>query len=329
MAATPARFGRYEVRRLLGQGGFGQVFLARDPLLQRDVAIKAPLGAWWSGGEVLAEARALARLAHPAIVAVLDAGLENHQAFIVLELVDGGSLESALARMRKPWEPKDAVDLMRAPAEALDHAHERGVLHRDLKPANLLAPSSVKLMRADPQDPSPRLKVADLGLASLVARHGPQTSKPALGDPRYAAPESWRGSPVAASDVFSFAAVLFRMIAGEPPLEGAAGELVARAGQPERRRLRDIRPDLPRGLDEAMAVGLSPSVRERPKTATELLALLDEAATERWEIRREAAEARERIAAREAPPRAGRCPQCLRPLHPRATSCPRCDASED
>jgi serine/threonine protein kinase len=324
--SAPARFGRYEVRRLLGQGGFGQVFLARDPLLQRDVAIKAPLGAWWTGGEVLAEARALARIAHPAIVAVLDGGIEGQQAFIVLELVDGGSLESALARMRKPWEPKEAVELLRVPGDALDHAHSRGVLHRDLKPGNLLAPSSVRLMKPDPSDPTPRLKVADLGLASLVARHGPATSKPALGDPRYAAPEAWRGSPVTGSDVFSLAAIAFRMIAGEAPLEGPPADLVSQAGLPARRRLRDVRPDLPRGLDEAFAVALAPSPKDRPKTAKALLELLDEASTERWEARRVAAEARERIAAREEPPKAQRCPQCRRPLHPRATSCPRCDA---
>lgn len=322
---SPPRFGRYEVRRLLGQGGFGQVFLARDPLLQRDVAVKAPLGAWWSGGEVLQEARALARLAHPGIVAVLDAGVEGQQAFIVLELVDGGSLESALQRQRKPWEPRDVVELLRSPAEALDHAHSRGVLHRDLKPGNLLAPSSVRLMKPDPEDPTPRLKVADLGLASLVARHGPATSKPALGDPRYSAPESWRGSPVPSSDLFSLAAIAFRLMAGEAPLEGAPGELVALAGQPERRRLRDVRSDLPRGLDEALATALAPSPRDRPKTGKALLESLEEASSERWEARRVAAAARERIAAREDVPKAGRCPQCLRPLHPRAASCPRCD----
>lgn len=323
--SMPARFGRYEVRRLLGQGGFGQVFLARDPLLQRDVAVKAPLGAWWSGGEVLQEARALARLAHPAIVAVLDAGIEGQQAFIVLELVDGGSLESALLRMKRPWEPMDAVELLRAPAEALDHAHARGVLHRDLKPGNLLAPSAVRLLKPDPQDPTPRLKVADLGLASLVARHGPATSKPALGDPRYSAPEAWRGSPVPASDLFSLAAIAFRLVAGEAPLEGTPGELVSLAGQPARRRLREVRPDLPRGLDEVLAGALAPSPRDRPKTAKEMLQALEDAGSERWEARRVAAAARERIAAREDAPKPGRCPQCLRPLHPRATSCPRCD----
>jgi eukaryotic-like serine/threonine-protein kinase len=324
---SPARFGRYEVRRLLGQGGFGQVFLARDPLLQRDVAVKAPLGAWWTGGEVLQEARALAKLGHPGIVAVLDAGLEGQQAFIVLELVDGGSLESALQRTRKPWEPKDVVELLRVPAEALDHAHARGVLHRDLKPGNLLAPSSVRLAKPDPADPTPRLKVSDLGLASLVARHGPATSRPALGDPRYSAPEAWRGSPVPGSDLFSLACIAFRLMAGEAPLEGPPGELVSQAGQPARRRLREIRPDLPRGLDEAFATALAASPKDRPKTAKALLDLLDEASSERWEVRRVAAEARERIAAREEPPKSQRCPQCLRPLHPRATSCPRCDGA--
>jgi serine/threonine protein kinase len=319
----PRTFGRYAVKRLIGQGGFGQVYLARDPLLEREVAIKTPAGAFWAGEDVLAEARALARLSHPAIVAVLDAGIEEGQAYIVLELVPGGSLESALVQWKRTFEPDEAVEILRPCAEAIDHAHEKGILHRDLKPGNLLAPSTPRLLKADASDPSPRLKVADLGLASLVARHGPATSRPALGDPRYISPEAWRGAPTPSSDVFSLAAIAFRMIAGVPPLDGTPAELVVLAAQPERLRLSQARPDLPRSLDDALAEGLAPQRTDRPRTARELMERLAESATRRAESKRVAREARSRITSRDDAPRA-LCPECRRPLHPLATTCPFC-----
>ena len=316
---------------MLGEGGAGRVFAAHDPLLDRKVAIKVPRGAWWGADQVLAEARALARLAHPSIVQVLDAGKEGGVAYIVLEHVDGLSLDGLLARSRGTLEPAEAVALLRGAAQGIDHAHERGLLHRDLKPANLLAPLTGPALKGV-RSAMDGLKVSDLGLAALAARYGrpARGAAPGAGDPRYTAPEAWLGNPSKSSDVFSLAAIFMRLVGGAPPLDGSPQELVGAAGAPERRRLCEVRPDAGAALDEALARALSPDVGDRPETASSLLDALESAsakdaapggratpatakpAPRRWVDSR--AEAPERVA----------CSSCHRPLHPRATACPHC-----
>ena len=318
--SIPEAFGRYRVKRLLGEGGFGKVWLAHDPLLDRQVAVKVPHGEWLATKELLAEARALAKLSHPAIVQVLDAGMDGRTAFLVLEHVDGLSLEGVMMRSRGPAEPAHAVDLLRDPAAAIDHAHSKGVLHGDLKPANLLAPLTGPLLGGIASLAS-GLKVVDVGLMTLAA-HGGQAM--AFGDPRYAAPEAWTGRPSRASDVFSLAAVFFHLVAGSPPLEGSARDLVEAAATGERRRLRAARPDVAAALDDAVAAALSPDAAERPASATALVEALATSLVESTTRRRIVRDARERIAAREEPQGRTTCPSCRRAVHPRATTCPHC-----
>lgn len=318
----PRAFGRYEVRRRLGAGGFGDVFVAWDPVLEREVAVKAPRDAWWSSEPVIEEARALARLEHPSIVAVLDAGREGRRAYIVLEHVKGRDLETLARRRRQPWSPEAALELIEGPARALDHAHARGILHRDVKPANLLVRTASPA--AGSAADAPIVKVADFGLHALAARHGPTDTPAALGDPRYAAPEAWRGEPDPLSDVFSLAAVYFELVAGVVALPGVTpAEQLEAVLRPTRRRLRGVRPDLPAALDTALAGALSPRRHERPRTALDLVAALRASLTRHAETRRVVEEARARIQAREPAPRRA-CPSCGTPLHPRAESCPRC-----
>jgi serine/threonine protein kinase len=318
---TPARFGRYQVRRLLGEGGYGSVWLAHDPLLRRDVAVKVPRGPWLATAEVLAEARALAALAHPSVVQVLDAGLEGGTAFIVLEHVEGLSLEGVMMRSKGVVAPADAIRILEGPAAAVDHAHHRGVIHADLKPANLLAPLDGPVLGGIAAIVAP-LKVVDLGVMALLVRGG--GSAKSLGDPRYAAPEAWLGRPTKSSDVFSLAATFFHLVAGRPPLEGTARQLVTRAGAPERSRLRDVAKGAASTLDEALAAALHGDPSMRPASAGELMDVLREAVHASLSSVRIVRDARARIAARDEEPRRAACSACHRPLHPRAKVCPHC-----
>ncbi len=325
MTAPVRRIGRYEVRAVLGEGGFGQVFAAHDPVLGRDVAIKVPRGDWWSGDDVIAEARALARLSHPAIVQVLDAGRDGASAYIVMELVGGAGLDVVLAAARRPWTPLQALQVLAGPAAAVDHAHRSGVIHGDLKPENLLAPRGAVPPPGGPVvDDGPVVKVADFGLGALVQRHEPRAAAAGLGDPRYAAPEAWRGEVAARSDVFSLAAILFHLVSGRAPVVGdSPSDWMQAAAGGERPRLRDVRPELPRGLEDAIAAGLAPRARERPASAGALIAQVRDALERREEVRSAVADARRRIAARPLLERAA-CRSCLRPLHPRASTCGYC-----
>ena len=213
MALTPSslqpgtRLGRFELRRQIGRGGQSWVWLAFDPRLERDVAIKLlrPAGDA-DGSEValwLQEARSVSRLNHPNIVQVYEADVEAGQAYLVFEYVDGKTL-SELIRERGAWAPAQAVPLMIDVLDGLAAAHEAGIVHRDLKPANIIV------------DRSGRGRVMDFGIA---ARAQPAQETPAVergwGTPGYMSPEAAVGAqPSAVMDVFSATLVLAEMLCG-------------------------------------------------------------------------------------------------------------------
>jgi len=206
-AAAGRKLGRFELRRVLGRGAQASVWLAHDPRLDREVAVKLlDAGAGASAvDEWLHEARAVSRLNHPNIVPVFEADREGGQPYLVFEYVAGPTLAEALRR-RGAFGAREAVSLMLDMLAALAAAHEQGIVHRDLKPSNILLGSDG------------RARVMDFGIAARVAGGGPHEGQ-IVGTPGYISPEAARGeTPVPAMDVFSAGVVLGELLAGAPLL---------------------------------------------------------------------------------------------------------------
>jgi len=227
------QLGPYRVTDLLGAGGMGEVYRARDTKLGRDVAIKVLPRVFTADPDRLArferEARILAALNHPHIATIHGVEELDGVEALVLELVDGPTLAERIAH--GPLPIKEALGIMRQIADALEAAHEKGIIHRDLKPAN------VKLT------PEGRVKVLDFGLAKAVAgegafpdlSHAPTLTATALGDgaivgtPAYMSPEQARGQAVdKRTDIWAFGCVLYEMLAGRAAFAGATiSDLIA------------------------------------------------------------------------------------------------------
>jgi eukaryotic-like serine/threonine-protein kinase len=216
------QFGRYEILGELGRGAMGVVYKARDPQIDRTVALKTvPLSGQEPDAETeyrmrfMNEAKAAGRLHHPGIVAVFDVGEEpeHHDPYIVLEYVAGEALNRKLAREKKIPLPV-ALQFALEIAEALDYAHAQGVTHRDIKPGNILV------------TPDGHPKIADFGIAKLNLAHFTLPGK-VLGTPAYMAPEQLAGEGAdGRSDLFSLAVILYTMVAGHSPFQGDSATTV-------------------------------------------------------------------------------------------------------
>ena len=204
------QLGPYRIRDRIGRGGMATVYRAHHAALDRDVAIKV-LPDFFAEDESYRErfqqeARSVARLKHPNILNVFDFGQEWGVTYLVLELVEGGTLAERLGR---PIDLEDVIRFMRPIAGALDYAHSQGVLHRDIKPSNILVH----------RDGTPVL--ADFGLATMADSPRKLTaSGTVLGTPEYMSPEQAAGEPIGpASDRYSFAVVAYEMLTGRVPFE--------------------------------------------------------------------------------------------------------------
>ncbi len=216
------QFGRYEILDELGRGAMGVVYKARDPQIDRLVALKTVF--LWNQEpdeekefrlRFMNEAQAAGRLHHSGIVSVFDVGEnpENHNPYIVLEYVQGESLNRILSREKKLSLDK-ALRLAEEVADALDYAHAQGVIHRDIKPANILVT----------QDG--RAKIADFGIAKLNLAHFTIPGR-VLGTPAYMAPEQLAGEGVdGRSDLFSLGVILYSMVTGHSPFQGNSATTV-------------------------------------------------------------------------------------------------------
>ncbi|HSW11474.1 MAG TPA: protein kinase, partial [Solimonas sp.] len=201
--------GKFEVRRLLGRGGQSQVFLAHDPDLQREVAIKRLNGRTAPGrtASVHAEARTVSRLRHPNIVPIFEMGEQDGQVHLVFEYVAGQTLQQLLAQSGA-LPTRRAVELMAAVLEAIEQAHAEGIIHRDLKPSNILIE----------KDGRPR--VMDFGIAAKPSPE-PGLEQDLLGTPAYMAPEYVTHRVVTEQyDVFSAGLILYEMLCGRRAVQG-------------------------------------------------------------------------------------------------------------
>jgi len=249
--------GKYKILSALGSGGFGTVYLAEDTWIGKKVALKVPHRQSVNFGELLREPRLLASLNHPNIVTVLTAEKQDNIFFIVMEYVAGETLENIIAR-------DGALDLARALdftcqiCNAVDHAHNQGVIHRDLRPGNVLVAENGLV------------KVADFGTSRFLelAAHGTTV----IGSPPYMAPEQFHGRAVFASDIYSLGVTMYQMMTGTLPYQtpGPAdleklmsGNLVS----PPRSRNGRV----PQRLNDIIMKAMAPEVTERYQRASELL----------------------------------------------------------
>ena len=211
----PQQLGRYVIERKLGRGAMGAVYLARDPRINRPVALKVIAIEKEFEDAELAEARqrfyreaeSAGRLAHPNIVTVFDAGEDKHLAYIAMEYLQGTPLTPYTDKNRL-LAPSKALELCARTADALDYAHNQGVIHRDIKPANILYN-----MRDD------SLKISDFGVARLTDNNATKTGI-VLGTPMYMSPEQLSAEPLTGhSDLFSLGVTLYELLVGEVPFK--------------------------------------------------------------------------------------------------------------
>ena len=251
--------GRYRLERRLGAGAFGVVWLAWDEKLEREVAVKSIPRQDGSGQRVEREARAAARLNHPGIVAIYELASDDHDVYLVSELVRGRTLAELLRA--RALADRDVARIGMALCEALHHAHERGVIHRDVKPGNVM-------VLAEPAAGAGFAKLADFGVAHVVS-HDPLTrTGDVVGTLAYMAPEQAEGAPVTPPcDVYALALTLYEAWTGTNPVRaGGPAATARRLGRPLP-SLADKRRDLPLDLCDAVddALEVNPARRPNPK----------------------------------------------------------------
>jgi serine/threonine-protein kinase len=239
--------GRYEIIEELGQGAMGAVYKARDPMMDRVVAVKTILASALTGPlaadyreRFFREARAAGRLAHPGIVTVYDVSEQEGTPFLVMELIEGRTLEKILESGER-FDTERVMELGQQLAEALDYAHKGGVIHRDIKPANIM-------VTADG-----RPKITDFGVAKLTASQMTSTGQ-MMGTPAFMAPEQFTGAPIdGRADLFALGVMLYWLATGDRPFTGEtlmamSYKIVHTEPVPPRK----INPAIPRDLENVI-----------------------------------------------------------------------------
>ncbi len=284
--ARDEQVGRYVILRSVGEGAMGRVYAAHDPELDRTVALKLlhkRVASPDLEARLRREAKSMARLSHPEVITVYDAGRQGDQLFIAMELVDGGTIRQWLAERKRPWREVLAV-FLRA-GRGLAVAHEAGLVHRDFKPDNVLIGKDG------------RVRVTDFGLARAVEGVADDDASPSepsevegsterpltrtgmlVGTPAYMAPEQLRGVPAdARADVYAFCLSLYEALYGERPFASATFAALRSAKRDGRVRPAPQGTAVPKRLRRALLVGLAPRPEDRYASMTGALAALERA----------------------------------------------------
>ncbi len=265
--------GRYEILRLLGQGGMGTVYRAMDRTLHREVAIKV-LNPQYSAdrtfvARLIREARAMARLNHPNIITVFDVLQSENIHAIVMEYFPGRPLNDIIVDRGK-LPPKDILNIAIQVTEGLGYAHSQGITHRDIKPGNIMV------------DESGNAKIADFGIAAATGEASLTRTGQVVGTAQYMSPEQARGEHVdSKSDLFSFGMVLYQMITGTVPFEGDSsfviiGKLAYQKGELDL----DLPSDIPKPLTSLVRRLVKRKPKARVPDAHSLCELLYQVAEE-------------------------------------------------
>jgi serine/threonine protein kinase len=266
---TVGRLGPYEILEVLGRGGMGVVLKARDPALDRTVAIKLLTPALCHGATArrrfAREARAVAAVGHEHIVAIHAVDEFRGLPYLVMQYVPGRSLQERLDASG-PLEVREILRIGTQAARALAAAHAQGVVHRDVKPANILLENCIE-----------RVKLTDFGLARAIDDASLTQSGLIAGTPQYMAPEQARGEPVdARADLFALGGALYAMAAGRSPFRAdSTMAVLKRVCEARHRPIRELNPDVPDWLEATIDRLLAKEPADRFQTATEVADLLE------------------------------------------------------
>ncbi len=267
--AVLKQLGKYKVVEVIGKGAMGIVYKGYDPVLERHVALKTvrkELVDEKLAGQIIArfknEALASGRLNHPAIVGIYEYGENKQLAYIAMEYVQGRGLRDFLARQER-FGLQDVMTIMSRLLDALDYAHEHGVVHRDIKPQNII------------MTPDGRLKLADFGIARIDRSNLTQVGS-IMGTPAYMSPEQYAGQQVdRRSDIFSCGVVLYELLTGVKPFEGPTETAGYKICHEPHRNPSEVNPQgVPEVFDAILSKALAKKPEDRYASAREFAAAL-------------------------------------------------------
>jgi serine/threonine protein kinase len=269
----PGKIGRYEIKGVAGQGAMGIVYVGHDPFVDRPVAVKIHTGEVKGNTAGLDEeakrvffneARIAGALDHPHILKIYDAGEVNGQGYIVMEYVEEAEELSGFCSPKRLFPVMGAARLMRQCADALDYAHQRGVIHRDIKPANIL------LTKDD------EIKIVDFGIAQRT-RNEPSEAPDSYGSPLYMSPEQIRGEMLTGqADLFSLGVMMYELLAGQHPFAARdPNMLLENVLTLTPAPLEELRPGIPKALADIVRCAIEKQAERRYKTGADIVKDLD------------------------------------------------------
>ncbi|HZR38758.1 MAG TPA: serine/threonine-protein kinase, partial [Ktedonobacteraceae bacterium] len=272
MSFEGTQLGRYHLHQVLGSGGMGEVYLADDSRINRQVAIKVVRSepSLYPDSESSRQAallferemQVISQLDHPHILPLYDYGEAEVSGttitYMVMPYRPEGSLTSWLHQRKSsaPLSPQDVATLIGQAASALQHTHERRVIHQDVKPSNFL-------IRIRPEEPEhPDLLLTDFGISRFMAGHS-STSQTIRGTPTYMAPEQWEGRPTYASDQYALAVMTYELLIGHPPFEGRSEPIWFKHLHVTPPAPSSLNTSLPPGIDAVLLHALAKKPEER------------------------------------------------------------------